>query len=151
MIGNDVVMDYSRGEGDRIVIEGHTTKILSVDYGDANGDGVMDHSVIRLYSDQGNNGGAHNDDRLGSITVYGDLVKMSDIETTAALLRFMGARLDVAPPVVTVDTQRLDKPYVRENGRLRPASWQEAFAAIKTKVDGAAAACWFPLQHEEAS
>ncbi|MEF2545897.1 NADH-quinone oxidoreductase subunit NuoG [Aurantimonas sp. E1-2-R+4] len=33
-------------------------------------------------------------------------------------------------------TQRLDKPYVRENGRLRPASWQEAFAAIKAKVDG---------------
>jgi NADH-quinone oxidoreductase subunit G len=32
--------------------------------------------------------------------------------------------------------QRLDRPYVRENGRLRPASWNEAFAAIadKTKV-----------------
>jgi NADH-quinone oxidoreductase subunit G len=28
-------------------------------------------------------------------------------------------------------TQRLDRPYLRENGgRLRPASWQEAFAAI---------------------
>lgn len=27
--------------------------------------------------------------------------------------------------------QRLDKPYVRENGRLRPASWGEAFAAVK--------------------
>ena len=34
-------------------------------------------------------------------------------------------------------TQRLDKPYIRENGRLRPASWPEAFAAIKAKVDGA--------------
>jgi len=31
-------------------------------------------------------------------------------------------------------TQRLDRPYVRENGRLRPASWPEAFAAIKAKV-----------------
>jgi NADH-quinone oxidoreductase subunit G len=30
-------------------------------------------------------------------------------------------------------TQRLDRPYVRENGRLRPASWQEAFAAIAEK------------------
>ncbi len=27
-------------------------------------------------------------------------------------------------------TQRLDQPYIRENGRLRPASWSEAFAAI---------------------
>jgi NADH-quinone oxidoreductase subunit G len=31
-------------------------------------------------------------------------------------------------------TQRLDRPYVRENGRLRPASWQEAFAAIATRM-----------------
>ncbi len=31
-------------------------------------------------------------------------------------------------------TQRLDRPYVRENGRLRAASWQEAFSAIAGKV-----------------
>jgi NADH-quinone oxidoreductase subunit G len=31
-------------------------------------------------------------------------------------------------------TQRLDRPYIRENGRLRPATWNEAFAAIAGKV-----------------
>ena len=31
-------------------------------------------------------------------------------------------------------TQRLDQPYVRENGRLRAASWKEAFAVIAGKV-----------------
>jgi NADH-quinone oxidoreductase subunit G len=31
-------------------------------------------------------------------------------------------------------TQRLDRPYLRENGKLRPASWSEAFAAIAAKV-----------------
>ena len=31
-------------------------------------------------------------------------------------------------------TQRLDRPYVRHNGRLAPASWAEAFAAIKDAV-----------------
>ncbi|NOJ49468.1 NADH-quinone oxidoreductase subunit NuoG [Bradyrhizobium archetypum] len=31
-------------------------------------------------------------------------------------------------------TQRLDRPYVRENGKLRAASWHEAFAAIAAKV-----------------
>src|SRR6478735_5538549 len=31
-------------------------------------------------------------------------------------------------------TQRLDQPYLRENGRLRPASWNEAFAAIASRV-----------------
>ncbi len=32
--------------------------------------------------------------------------------------------------------QRLDRPFVRENGRLRPATWQEAFAAIANRVKG---------------
>ncbi|WP_024506883.1 NADH-quinone oxidoreductase subunit NuoG [Bradyrhizobium sp. ARR65] len=36
-------------------------------------------------------------------------------------------------------TQRLDRPYVRENGKLRAATWPEAFAAIAAKtgrIDG---------------
>ncbi|MBF9232509.1 NADH-quinone oxidoreductase subunit NuoG [Microvirga alba] len=33
--------------------------------------------------------------------------------------------------------QRLDRPFVRENGRLRPASWQEAFGVIANRVKGA--------------
>jgi NADH-quinone oxidoreductase subunit G len=32
--------------------------------------------------------------------------------------------------------QRLDTPYVRRAGRLFPATWSEAFAAIKAKLDG---------------
>ena len=31
-------------------------------------------------------------------------------------------------------TQRLDRPFIRLNGKLQPASWQEAFAAIADKV-----------------
>jgi NADH-quinone oxidoreductase subunit G len=31
-------------------------------------------------------------------------------------------------------TQRLDRPYIRENGELRSSSWQQAFAAIAAKV-----------------
>ncbi|WP_415717692.1 LamG-like jellyroll fold domain-containing protein [Roseibium sp.] len=82
-IGNDVITDFNRDEGDRIVIEGHTTKIRSITYGDSNGDGVVDHTVISLYSDQGSGGGAHNNDDLGTITVYGDLVTQNDISTSA--------------------------------------------------------------------
>ncbi len=36
--------------------------------------------------------------------------------------------------------QRLDRPYLRENGKLRPATWPEAFAAIAAKVKAAAPA-----------
>jgi NADH-quinone oxidoreductase subunit G len=34
-------------------------------------------------------------------------------------------------------TQRLDQPYIRENGRLRPATWHEAFSVIAAKVSRA--------------
>ena len=30
--------------------------------------------------------------------------------------------------------QRLDRPYLRENGKLKPATWGEAFAAVAAKV-----------------
>ncbi|MET3854338.1 NADH-quinone oxidoreductase subunit NuoG [Rhizobium sp. OAE497] len=33
-------------------------------------------------------------------------------------------------------TQRLDRPYVRKGGRLQPATWADAFGAIKTAVAG---------------
>ncbi len=33
-------------------------------------------------------------------------------------------------------TQRLDQPYVRKNGKLAPASWDDAFAAIAEKLNG---------------
>jgi NADH-quinone oxidoreductase subunit G len=36
-------------------------------------------------------------------------------------------------------TQRLDQPYVRVNGKLRAATWKEAFAAIAAKVKAAPA------------
>jgi NADH-quinone oxidoreductase subunit G len=36
-------------------------------------------------------------------------------------------------------TQRLDQPYLRERGRLHPASWPAVFAAIAAKMKGARA------------
>jgi NADH-quinone oxidoreductase subunit G len=33
--------------------------------------------------------------------------------------------------------QRLDRPYIREKGKLRPATWGEAFAAVAAKVKAA--------------
>jgi NADH-quinone oxidoreductase subunit G len=32
--------------------------------------------------------------------------------------------------------QRLDRPYLRRDGKLRPASWDEAFAAIAARLSG---------------
>ncbi|MBP0574096.1 hypothetical protein J8J27_25690, partial [Mycobacterium tuberculosis] len=33
-------------------------------------------------------------------------------------------------------TQRLDRPYLREAGRLRPASWTEAFGTLARRLFG---------------
>ncbi|AIT05872.1 NADH dehydrogenase [Sphingomonas taxi] len=35
--------------------------------------------------------------------------------------------------------RRLDRPYVRRDGKLAPVSWDEAFAVIKTRVEAAGA------------
>ncbi len=35
-------------------------------------------------------------------------------------------------------TQRLDRPYVRENGALRPATWAQAFAAVAARAKATA-------------
>ncbi|MEQ8344787.1 MAG: NADH-quinone oxidoreductase subunit NuoG [Sneathiellaceae bacterium] len=35
-------------------------------------------------------------------------------------------------------SRRLDKPYIRRDGKLRPASWQDAFQAIAARLDGVA-------------
>ncbi|MEM7366267.1 MAG: LamG-like jellyroll fold domain-containing protein, partial [Pseudomonadota bacterium] len=63
---------------------------------DTNGDGLDDSvlSLIRLYSQQGNGGGAHDEDELGILAVIGDMVT-EDMVTTDA-----GAHLGV---VQTID------------------------------------------------
>src|SRR5215510_5663981 len=80
-IGNDVIRDFNRAQGDKIEISGHTAEVKSIEYKDSNGDGKNDYSVITVISQQGN-AGAHDEDLLGTITVYGNLVKQSDLNVT---------------------------------------------------------------------
>ena len=77
-IGDEVIWDFSRAEGDHIRIEGHTTEVYKLEHQDSDGDGILDSSVLHIWSNQGNGGGAHNKDLLGTITVFGDLVTQSD-------------------------------------------------------------------------
>ena len=79
--GNDVIRDFNRAQGDKIEISAHTAEVKSIQYKDSNGDGKNDYSVITVISQQGN-AGAHDEDLLGTITVYGNLVKQSDITVT---------------------------------------------------------------------
>src|SRR5258707_8135430 len=79
--GNDVIRDFNRAQGDKIEISAHTAEVKSIEHKDSNGDGKADYSVITVISQQGN-AGAHDEDLLGTITVYGNLVKQSDIAVT---------------------------------------------------------------------
>ncbi|MEM6538889.1 MAG: LamG-like jellyroll fold domain-containing protein [Pseudomonadota bacterium] len=85
-LGIDVVADFNKAEGDTISVIGHTTQV-EVDHRtiDTNDDGIDDDivSVITVYSQQGNGGGAHDEDYLGYIVVHGDRVEEDDIETDA--------------------------------------------------------------------
>jgi Ca2+-binding RTX toxin-like protein len=79
--GNDVIRDFNRAQGDKIEISAHTAEVKSIEHKDSNGDGRNDYSVITVISQQGN-AGAHDEDLLGTITVYCNLVKQSDITVT---------------------------------------------------------------------
>ena len=80
--GNDVIRDFNRKQGDKIEISAHTAEVKSIEHLDSNGDGRADYSLITVISQQGA-AGAHDEDLLGTITVYGNLVKASDIKTDA--------------------------------------------------------------------
>jgi Ca2+-binding RTX toxin-like protein len=83
-IGDDTVTDFNRDEGDRIVIEGHTTEVSSIDVRDVDGDGDLD-SVLQLRSNQGAGGGAHNLDLLGAITVLDNEITADDFSVNAGV------------------------------------------------------------------
>ena len=82
--GGDVIRDFNRSQGDKIEIAAHTAEVQSIQHLDSNGDGRNDYSVITVISQQGA-AGAHDEDLLGTITVYGNLVKASDITTDAGV------------------------------------------------------------------
>lgn len=79
-IGNDTILDFSNQDGDKIEIRGHTVEIASITYDE---DDQGDYSLITLRSQQGDNGGAHDEDSLGTIKVYGDKVTADDINLKA--------------------------------------------------------------------
>ncbi len=138
-LGNDIIADFNRAEGDRIEIIGHTAELYRIEHVDGNGDGFVDHSVLHIRSNQGRNGGAHQYDELGTITVYGDLVTRADVT------------VDAKPALGIVDTiDQLDealKPLTngeaREDLNFTPPASPEGFGAI----EGAKAVSGIPGTH----
>ena len=79
-IGDDVLLDYSEQDGDKIVLRGHTVEIAAITYGeDADGD----FSLVEIRSQQGDGGEAHDEDALGTLKIYGDTVTEGDIAVKA--------------------------------------------------------------------
>ena len=74
--GDDILLDFSRQDGDQIVLRGHTVELAEITYGE---DDRGDFSVLHVRSQQGDGGGAHDEDSLGTITVYGDQVTEDDV------------------------------------------------------------------------
>ena len=110
--GNDVIRDFNRAQGDKIEISAHTGEVKSIEYKDSNGDGRNDYSVITVISQQGN-AGAHDEDLLGTITVYGNLVKQSDIAVTQTVY---GAYEKVG--------ELADGVHFETGGRRRAGQWR---------------------------
>jgi len=121
-LGNEVIWDFNRAEGDKIEIFGHTADAYEVEYLDLNDDGLFDASVIHLQSNQGGSG-AHNKDQLGSITVFGDLITGADFS------------VDSKPAIGVIDHIRdLDQAIAPRHGD--PVSAGDAPPATPTIAEG---------------
>lgn len=66
---------FKRKQGDTIRVQGHTVSLKSITR-------FLNYSIITIESQQGDGGGAHDEDMLAHIIVRGDRVKESDIEFT---------------------------------------------------------------------
>jgi Ca2+-binding RTX toxin-like protein len=77
-IGDDVILDFSKAQGDRIEIAGHTVHVM-VEQVNTDSVAGVDSTRIELYTDQGPNGGAHHGDMLGTILVMGALLTEADV------------------------------------------------------------------------
>ena len=76
--GNIIIGDYDADE-DHIAVIGHTANVY-VEYDDVDGDGD-EESLITVISQQHGGGGAHTQDLLAQVVVFGDRVDEDDIQT----------------------------------------------------------------------
>ncbi len=137
--GDDVIMDFNRAEGDKIEITGHTADLYKIEHKDGDGDGFVDHSVLHVRSNQGRNGGAHQYDELGTITVYGDMVTRQDVTVNAA------PALGIVDTIDQLDEALAPKEIGRDTGPI--AAPQSPTPADYGEVDGVKAVAGIPGSH----
>ncbi|MEM9355818.1 MAG: LamG-like jellyroll fold domain-containing protein [Pseudomonadota bacterium] len=119
-IGTDVIADYDKEEGDRILVYGHTAD-PEISYADVDGDGD-EESIIKIYSNQGNGGGAHNGDFLGQMIVHGDRVELDDLDIKAmetyGVVETIDEIIEAVAPTGTPDTDimstQTENPFAAE-------------------------------------
>ncbi|MEM9781438.1 MAG: LamG-like jellyroll fold domain-containing protein, partial [Pseudomonadota bacterium] len=119
LLGIEIVADFNKAEGDTISVFGHTTQVEVSYVGyDSDGDGVNDsvYSNILAYSQQGNNGGAHDEDLIGHIVVFGDLVEEDDIATDAGVHYGIVRTIDELQEAVAPTGETKTSTYVNEAG-----------------------------------
>ncbi len=152
-LGDEVIYDFNRAEGDTIQIAGHTVEVYKLTHHDTDDDGVLDASVLHLQSNQGN-AGAHNKDQLGTITVYGDLVRQSDytvhahanlgiVDTIGELGEALAPRH--SDPLVTDGQSRWLLPTVNE----APLPQNAIFATGQTLLFDAEEKEYVQVEHNE--
>ncbi|MCH9732607.1 MAG: LamG domain-containing protein, partial [Actinomycetia bacterium] len=150
-LGDELIADFTREDGDHILIEGHTTETYSVEYLDTDGDHNYDTTRLNIWSNQAN-GGAHDEDRLGSITVPNVLLNASDytinktdygiIEHVSELDYALAPHKNSVPddgigPVIgpVDDGEQLDNVVLRTPGALSFSGGNDEFLQIEHNED----------------
>ena len=78
-IDTKIVTDFDADEGDVLIFEGHTVALAEVVHEDVDDNGELD-TVLIFVSDQGGNGGAHDQDEIGEVVILDNQLDADDIE-----------------------------------------------------------------------
>ena len=108
-----MIKDFSRAEGDKIEVVGHTVEVYKIIHQDSDNDNILDSTVLHVRSNQGNGGGAHNRDLLGTISVFGDLVTATDIEVDQE-------NYGIVPTIAQLEEAITPRVYTSKNDGLPP-------------------------------
>ncbi|REK29935.1 MAG: hypothetical protein DWQ42_03275 [Planctomycetota bacterium] len=131
-LGDELITDFNREEGDHILIEGHTTEVYQIEYVDSDLDGTYDSTVLHVWSNQGNGGGAHNKDRLGTITAAGVLLTADDFTVNQA-------NYGIVPTIAELDEALTPYSSVPDDGigpEIGPVDDGDGTAGVALSIAG---------------
>ena len=83
--GKKIMKNYSEAQGDTLVFECHTLQPDEIEYVNVGGRRSKTDTVLNFISQQGDGGGAHDEDEVGQVIILDNELERDDITVSAGV------------------------------------------------------------------